>query len=490
MPANFLHGVETIEITTGANPIVVVKTAVIGIVGTAPIYQCDPANQTTNTPVLILNDQSAAASFGVDTPGYTIPSAINAVLDQQVNGQGAGAMIVVNVFDPTIHKTAVASQPLAFASAGTLALGYPGVSSVVVKSSNGETTYVAGTDYSLDAVNGILSIVTGGAIAAGATVEVSFDYADPSKVQTSDIIGATDVSGNRTGLQALLNSFGLFGFNPKILIAPGFSQLASVAAAMDVVAQAIRAVELVDAPIGTTFQQVLAGRGPSGDIAFDTSSERAILCYPYVSAFDTATNADELQPFSQWLAGLIAATDLAFGYWYSPSNKQIQGIDGVERILTSMINDPNSEVNQLNSVGIVTIMNYYGTGLRSWGNRSAAWPTETAPKNFISIRRTADVIEDSIEYSSLQRLDQPITNAWISQVCEDVNSFFRTRVGQGALIDGKCWYDPTLNQPSELALGHIVFSYSFMPPPPAERITFQSLVDINYLNELGTPSVS
>ncbi len=35
MPANFLHGVETIELLAGPRPVRQVKTAVIGLVGTA-----------------------------------------------------------------------------------------------------------------------------------------------------------------------------------------------------------------------------------------------------------------------------------------------------------------------------------------------------------------------------------------------------------------------------------------------------------------------
>lgn len=61
------------------------------------------------------------------------------------------------------------------------------------------------------------------------------------------------------------------------------------------------------------------------------------------------------------------------GFWWSNSNQEIQGITGVERSLSAMIDDPQSEVNQLNENGITTIFNSYGSGLRLWGNRTAAW---------------------------------------------------------------------------------------------------------------------
>jgi hypothetical protein len=483
---NFLHGVETVEVNSGPVPIQLVKTAVIGLVGIAPVWQFAQADQSINQPVLILNDQLGTTTFGTEVDGYTIPQALQAISDQQVNGQGSGAVIVVNVFDPSVHKSSIAAKPFTFDITDKISLGEVGIANLVVKNQAGATTYAVGTDYTLDPIGGVITRVATGTIPAGAQVQASFDYADPSKVTAADIIGAVNLAGQRTGMQCFLDCANDFGFKPKLLIAPGYSQMASVAVAMDVMAQALRGICFVDAPLGTTFQQAIEGRGPNGSIAFDTSSERTVLCYPYVQIFDQASNAYVLEPYSQRLAGVTAATDLAFGYWYSPSNKEIQGITGIEIKLTASINDPNSEVNILNEEGICTIFNAYGTGLRAWGNRSSAWPTETAPKNFICIRRVADVIADSIEQSSLQFVDLPITNGQIDAVVESVNSFLRTLVGRGALIDGKCSYVQANNPATELALGHITFNYSFMPPPPMERITYEALVDINMLNELGS----
>ena len=185
------------------------------------------------------------------------------------------------------------------------------------------------------------------------------------------------------------------------------------------------------------------------------------------------------------MAGVIAAKDIDKGYHWSPSNTEINGIVGVEKQLTSMINDSTSEVNQLNEAGIVTIFNSYGSGLRTWGNRSAAYPSSTHVTNFINIRRTADILHESVEYSMLQFIDFPIDNGLIDSITESVNSFIRTLIGRGALIDGKCSYNPDKNPPTEIANGHITFDVEFMPPTPAERITFESFIDIELLKSLG-----
>ena len=486
MAANYLHGVETVEIDDGAVSISLVKTAIIGLVGTAPIFECDAAYQTVNEPILILNDTSAAKYFGTVRDGYTIPQALAAIRDQQSDNAGYGAVIVVNAFDPAIHKTALPEAAKTFDSNGLISLGHNGITGLTVKSADGTTSYAAGTDYTLDAVKGTITRLATGTIAAAATVKVACSYADPSLVQPSAVIGETTAAGERTGMQAWLNAHSLFGYWPKLLIAPGYSPLSGVAAELIVKASALRAIAFIDAPVGTTFQQALAGRGPSGAISFDTSSYRAALCYPHVKVYDTDTDTTTLEPLSSRLAGLQAAVDLDQGYWWSFSNHEIQGITGMEVLLTAGINDPNSEVNQLNEEGITTIFNAYATRLRSWGNRSAAWPTNTGPKQFVSIRRVADIIAESIEQSSLQFVDRPINNAFIDAITESVNAFLRTLVARGAIIDGKCWYDKSLNEATELAAGHIVFSYDFMPPPPAERITFEARVNIKYLTELNS----
>ena len=99
MSASFLHGVEVIESTTGPVPITVVKSAVVGLVGTAPTWAVSaPAvAPAVNTPTLV-SSATDAANLGPTVQGYTIPYALAAI-----QAQGAGQVIVVNVFNPAVH---------------------------------------------------------------------------------------------------------------------------------------------------------------------------------------------------------------------------------------------------------------------------------------------------------------------------------------------------------------------------------------------------
>jgi hypothetical protein len=84
----------------------------------------------------------------------------------------------------------------------------------------------------------------------------------------------------------------------------------------------------------------------------------------------------------------------------------------------------------------------------------------------------------------LQFIDRPINQALIDTIRESVNGFIRTLIMRGALIDGQCVYDPAKNPVTEIAAGHLTFDIEFMPPTPAERITFESFINIELLKSL------
>ncbi|WP_318367377.1 phage tail sheath family protein [Enterobacter sp.] len=471
MAANYLHGVETIEIENGPRPVKAVKSAVIALIGTAP---AGPVNQ----PTLCLSE-SDAAQFGPTLGNFTIPKALQAIYDH-----GAGTVVVINVLNPAIHKTSVTSESVTVDGNGQVQLKYGGVQSFAIgRSSNADTPYSKNTDYTVDMLTGKVTCM-GENLKPGTRAYASYTYADPTKVTAAEIIGAINTAGDRTGMKLLQDTYNQFGFFAKILIAPVFCTQKSVTAELISHAENLGAIAYIDAPVGTTFQQVLAGRGAQGAINFNTSSDRARLCYPHVKVYDSVTNSEVLEPLSSRAAGLRAKVDLEKGFWWSNSNQEIQGITGLERSLSAMIDDPQSEVNQLNENGITTVFNSYGSGLRLWGNRTAAWPTVTHMRNFENVRRTGDVINESIRYFSQQYMDMPINQALIDALTESVNTWGRKLIADGALLGFECWYDPARNPQTELASGHLLLSYKFTPPPPLERLTFETEITSEYLVSL------
>ena len=123
----------------------------------------------------------------------------------------------------------------------------------------------------------------------------------------------------------------------------------------------------------------------------------------------------------------------------------------------------------------------YGSGFRLWGNRTAAWPTVSHMRNFENVRRTGDVINESLRYFSQQFIDMPLNQALIDALVESVNGYGRKLIGDGALLGFKAWFDPARNEETELANGHLLISYKYTPPPPLERLTFETEITSEYL---------
>ncbi|PAV02758.1 phage tail protein [Arsenophonus sp. ENCA] len=465
------HGVDTLEIERGTRPVKTVESSVIGLVGIAPT---GPVNTLT-----LCTSEKDAAQFGNELGGFSLPQALRAIYDH-----GVGTVMVVNVFDPDTHQKNVQGNLTFNKTRQSITLKQLPAGDIVVKSADGQTTFREVTDYTLEKQTGKVTRVATGGIAEEVTVSVTYRTSDVSKVTASDILGTVNAADQRTGMKALENADSLFGFRPKLLIAPGFSHQNAVASAMIALAHQCEAIAYIDAPAGTTFAQAIAGRGPQGTINFNTASDRVRLCYPQVKVYDKATNQNRLEPLSAHAAGLRAKVDREKGFWWSSSNQELMGIVGIERPLSARIDDANSEVNLLNQNGITTVFNSFGSGLRLWGNRTAAWPTVTHLKNFENVRRTGDMINESIRHFSLQYIDRPINQGLIDALTESVNGYGRRLIADGALLGFHCWYDPANNTKDGLSLGQLKLNYKYTPPPPMEHLTFETEITDEYLTIL------
>jgi phage tail sheath protein FI len=477
MAQQFLHGVETVLIESGPRPVTEVKTAIIGLVGIAPMGP-------VNTPILVKNDVDAA-QFGKELAGFDIPQALNFIF-----GHNAGTVIVVNVFDQAANTEPQVDDTVVIAN-GKGQLAFAPVGDVTVKKQDGTpSTYIAGTDYTLDEF-GKFQVIAG-RIPNGTTLK--FDYArlNPDSITNAQIIGAIDGSGNRTGLKALDLASSMFGFKPKILVVPGRSGTKAIADEMLSAAERFRAIALIDGDLGLNVSQIISNRGDATK-SFGSANKRAVLCYPYLKGFDPnrdtgAPDADVTSnfPFSMFYAGAIAACDKNFGYWFSPSalNAPFNGVLGVERAISANINDPATDANALNEVGIVTVFNNFGTGYLPWGNRNASFPTNTQTDNFISLLRTFDLVHESLELAALPFIDKPITQSLIDDIRQSGDEFIAVLVGRGALTQGsRVVFDRADNSNVQLAAGQLTFTIIKDGPSPAERITYKSIIDISLKNK-------
>jgi phage tail sheath protein FI len=141
------------------------------------------------------------------------------------------------------------------------------------------------------------------------------------------------------------------------------------------VAEKLRAIIVVDGP-NTNDEEAIKWRKSVG-------SSRVYVVDPWAQVFE-----GEEKPPSPFVAGLIAKVDSEQGFWHSPS---INGIVGTSRPINFTLGDRSSRANHLNENEVTTII--HQNGCRLWGNRTCSNDERWA---FLSVRRTADLINDSL----------------------------------------------------------------------------------------------
>ena len=302
-----------------------------------------------------------------------------------------------------------------------------------------------------------------------AMVRVAEGSAEETK---SAVIGGVDNdTGKRTGLQAFLDARNAIKVTPRILAAPGFSHELAVGTEMNSLAQRLKAVAIVDGP-NTTDAAAISARENYG-------SDRVYVVDPWVKVWDVAQKKEAVQPASARVAGLISKMDNARGWWWSPSNQVIDGIVGTARGIDFELSDVNCRANHLNEHEVATIV--HEGGYRLWGNRSCSKDPKTA---FLCVRRSADMIAESILYAHLWAVDRGITKTYLEDVRDGVRAYIRHLKKVGALIGGDCWVDPEINSPDQIAQGIVYWDYDFTPVYPAEHLVFRSHIVDRYLVDL------
>jgi len=461
----YLHGVETIELDSPSGPVETVKSNVLGLVGTAP--DADPNIFPLNTPVAVFSD---ALKAGQLKSTGTLLDAVDAIYSQK------SAVIVVvriaegesqegtwsNCVGSPSGKTGVWSLlkarpmlqvvPKLLVAPG-LTSGRPtnGVKNLVV-GDEGQNYMLATTTITIaPPANGgrqarAVPQVVGGKLTGAIITDPGYGY---NSVPTVTVAGA----GAGAGITATLGHVA----NP-------------VGVAMASIVDRLRAVAFLDGP-GTNYDDAVEYRN-------DYGSQRISIVDPGVLSWDTENSIYATRPASAYAAGIQARIDEEKGFWYSFSNEVIQNIGGPARPVDFMPNDRDCEANMLNSNQITTII--HDDGFRFWGLRG----TGTDPLWVqLSVRRTTDMVYESLERAERSRLDKPFSYQLLSGIQGDVNSYLRLLRSRGALIGGKCWIDPTVNTPATFAAGELTVDFDLEPPACLEHLQFRARRNPQYYTD-------
>ncbi|TGH28147.1 MAG: phage tail protein [Aphanocapsa feldmannii 277cI] len=467
MTLEFLHGIETVEINDAQRPIRVLRSSVIGLVGTAPLADADrfpldrPVLVTSRLQLAALGDAGTLApqlkliyaqagavvvvirvaqgadehetithvSGGVDaTTGQR--TGIHALRDAQSSVGVIPSLLIAPGFTHQRSKDGVLTVPVIEGGSGH-------IDSPVVTASAPEAGRTAR-----------LTAVLGAGAQAGKVVAIQID--DPGEgYTTAPTISISEPPPD--GTATTLGNATLGDARNRVV-----SELLTIA-------EGLSGIVIIDGPSTTDDAAI--------HVASDWDADRAYLVDPWV-----VTSSGLTVPASGAVAGLINRVDSELGFHQSPSNQILRGISGISRPIDHSYSDRSARSQLLNERNVTVIV--HDAGYRLWGNRTLARDPLYA---FLAVRRIADAIARSISAAHLYAVDRSITAGYVDSVLGNVNAFIRTLLSRGAIAGGRAWADPDYNTADQLQQGRIRIDYDFSPCPPAEHIQFASHVVSDYL---------
>ena len=479
----FLHGSEVLEIDDGVRSIATVRTAVIGL-AFASSFAAPAVGSSLSIGSVALNDAITLTSVDMGNQANAIGFSI-------AHPSEASAAITVTVADNIITVSlATNEQSVATSTATEIVQAITDSSEasalVVAKISGGTgsevpeplaTRYFTGGKDEPFPVNQPV-LITGSVKQAEGMGVKSSAYQTVSNImkQTGALVVAVRATSSSEGdiikaIGAFSDARSLVGYKPRILIAPEHSHIDGVGKELEVQAERLRGFAYLDCELTATYTDAMKRARMYG--------KRVEIQWPQLKVIDPDTSVENPRPTSEFSAGLRCRIDNEKGVHWSKSNQEIFGIKGTWQPVQWELSDPNTVANILNENRVSTVI--LDGGFRFWGNRSCA----IDPKwSFECVRRTADMINDSIESAHLWAVDRPGTTQYMQDVIGGVQAYMKQLKFEGVIPGGDAWLDKDLNTPETMAQGIYYFDYDFGVYYPAEHLVFRSRLNNGYLEEV------
>lgn len=478
----YKHGVYIEEVATPIVPPSRVDSSLPIFIGTAPSHLTDSHRSDGAGVPILANDYAEALGwlgYSDDWGNYSLCEAMYAYF--QIYGMCPA--IFINVFNPygnANHRNVAVTATQALVAGSLIVKNGANpvadilIDTMVVKNQAGSTTFVLGTDYSVDfddSYHVVITRIAGGGITnATDTLTIVYSTAKPSGVTTADIVTALSVVDQVYPMHLLI---------PGQLVAPKWSIDQTVAAAMLAkslnINDSFRCSCLVD--IDTS------GAGADDYTKVQTKKAASSLSDPHMTCcwpLVTTGSGSSLKTYhlSTHLAAVTAQTDyendgIPFA---SPSNHALR-ITGAVVASGASVYLGRDQANILNSQGVVTALNWQ-SGWKVWGNRTSGYPASTDPKDtFIPNRRMMDYVGNEAVTTFFQKVDFPISRRLVATIEDSFNDWLNGLIGRGALLSGKCTFLASDNPTTSLIDGQVTFRVTLGLQGPAEQITFILAMD-------------
>ncbi|AUU01832.1 phage tail sheath protein [Morganella morganii] len=305
------------------------------------------------------------------------------------------------------------------------------------------------------------------------TVVVRVNAGISEEVTTANIIGGTSITGQKTGMQALLTAKQHTGVKPRILGVPGHDNQ-SVTSKLVTVAQTLRGFVYAGVYNRKIIQTVVNYRK-------NFSQRELMLIYPDFLSWDSVKNAEATAYATARALGLRAKIDQEIGWHKTLSNIGVNGVTGISADVSWELQDPSTDAGLLNENDITTLIRE--DGFRFWGSRTCSDDPLFAFENYT---RTAQVLADTMAEAHMWAVDKPMTPTLVKDMIDGINAKMRSLTTQGYLLGGECWFDPDANSKEELKDGQLAIDYDYTPVPPAENIKLRQRITDRYLMDFAS----
>lgn len=477
--AIYYHGVRVLEEET-ALAIPVEGTAALQVIfGTAPVNLAANPYGATNVPVRCNSFSEFVENFGYsdDFKKYTLCQSA----DMNFRVFAVAPIIFVNVLDPNVHLKENEEKQFTVLNNQAL-VNIEGILMDTIAVKNGEAVLEADVDYitSFDSDGHVIvTFLEDGAGDGLQAVTISSKSIDAELVTKKEIIGGYDVqTGKETGMELVRQVFPRFEMTPGLLLAPGWSQDAEVAAVLNSKCEGINGVFtcecLVDldteqAKKYTDCKQVKEANGLSG--------KHEIVLWPKLKL------GEKVYAYSAVYGAVTAYTDASNGDVPNmpTSNKLIRVAGTVLEDGTEVILD-QTQANILNGQGIVTAFN--DSGWKTWGNNTAAYPAVKDPKDrWICCRRFFSWWGNSFILTYKDRVDDSANKKLIEAICDSENIRGNSYASQGKCAGVRIEFNAEDNPVEGLLDGKLVFRQHLAVYTPAEDIVNILAFDPDMLSE-------
>ena len=480
--------------------------SLVAYIGTAPIHKIAGQSKTENLvnyPLKITSLNVARNLLGytekADFSDYTLCEAVEAHFKN--NLENVGPIYCINILDPAENATPmeealsfpVQKKQVAF-TLGDLVLDSMTVEvlgeEVAVEGEEGTEVeaspeLVEGVDYKMvyDSSSDTVTITfTGSNIPT--MIAIKGDIVDPT-VEASQVIGAIDLDGKKSGLKVLQDIFPKSNEVVNVLAAPGFSEIPEVYEAMISAVQKINghwdAYVNADIPMrdgDTSIKSISKAIEWKEDHSYDSGLSK--VYWPQSLRKD-----GKVFHLSTLASAKMQALDSASnGVPYISVSNQV--IDAADQYHPDGLNPFDvEEANKLNEKGITTLIRW-GGAYRLWGPHTAAYSYnegETEQINpvydFDTSIRTMLHITNSFQKDNFDDIDSPMTPNLKDVILHREQSKLDTLKCMGALLGEPKIYFSDDNSATSIMGGNFIWDIQATTTMPFKSGT----VRLGYTND-------